>query len=134
MAIIDLIQNNPRTTLIFLSFLVTLFITIITYFMTDREKMKELKDRQKDLRKEMKLCRDNPDRMLELNKKMLEDMPEQLKHSMKPMMVTFIPIIIFFTWLRGTFALTSIAGTWFWWYLGSSLIFSIIIRKIFGLQ
>lgn len=134
MAIIDLIQNNPRTALIFLSFLVTLFITTITYFMTDREKMKELKDRQKDLRKEMKLCRDNPDRMLELNKKMLEDMPEQLKHSMRPMMVTFIPIIIFFTWLRGTFAMTSIASTWFWWYLGSSIFFSIIIRKIFGLQ
>jgi len=134
MAIIDLIQNNPRTALIFLSFLVTLFITIVTYFMTDREKMKELKDRQKDLRKEMKLCRDNPDKMMELNKKMMEDMPEQLKHSMKPMMVTFIPIIIFFTWLRGTFALTAIADTWFWWYLGSSILFSIIIRKVFGLQ
>ena len=132
--ITELIQNNPRVAIIILSFIVTLFITTITYFMTDREKMKEIKDRQKELRKEMKTHKDNPEKMLEINKKMMEDMPEQLKHSMRPMMVTIIPIIIFFGWLRATFALTAIAGTWFWWYLGSSIFFSIFVRKIFGLQ
>ena len=134
MALLDLIQNNPRIAMIILSFLVTLFITTVTYFMTDRERMKEIRERQKELRKEMKQFRDNPEKMLELNKKMMEDMPEQLKHSMKPMMITFIPIIIFFGWLRATFALTAIADTWFWWYLGFSIFFSLTIRKVFGLQ
>ncbi len=134
MAIIDLIQNNPRIAIIILSFLVTLFITTVTYFMTDRERMKEIRDRQKELRKEMKQYKDNPEKMLEINKKLMEDMPEQLKHSMKPMLITFIPIIIFFGWLRATFALTAISSTWFWWYIGSSILFSIVIRKVVGLQ
>ena len=142
MAINELIQNNPRIAIIILSFIVTLFITIVTYYMTDREKMKEIKARQKELRKEMKQFRDNPDKMLELNKKMMEDMPEQLKLSMRPMMVTFIPIIIFFGWLRATFNATSLGGgTWFFgwpvwifWYIGFSILFSIGIRKTFGLQ
>ena len=82
----------------------------------------------------MKKYRDNPEKMMELNKKMLEDMPEQFKHSMKPMFVTIIPLFILFAWLRSTFALTVIASTWIWWYIGASLIFSIVIRKIFGLQ
>jgi len=134
MTITELIQANPKVAIIILSFIVTLFITIVTYFMTDREKMKEIKDRQKELRQEMKKYRDNPQKMMELNKKMFEDMPEQLKHSFKPMMVTIIPLLILFSWLRATFLLTSIASTWIWWYIGSSILFSIIVRKVFGLQ
>jgi uncharacterized membrane protein (DUF106 family) len=125
---------NARISILVLSFLVTLFITVITYYMTDRKRMKELKDKQKALRIEIKKYKDNPQKMMELNKQMIEDMPEQLKHSFKPMLITIIPIIIVFAWLRSTFALTLIAKTWFWWYIGSSIIFSIGLRKIFGLQ
>lgn len=134
MTLTELIQINPRTAIIIMSSLVTIFITIITYFMTDREKMKEIRDRQKELRKEMKKYRDNPEKVMELNKKMLEDMPEQFKHSLKPMIVTIIPLLILFGWLKATFAVTVIAKTWIWWYIGSSIIFSMIIRKVFGLQ
>lgn len=125
---------NARISILVLSFLVTLFITIITYYMTDRKRMKELRDKQKALRIEIKKHKDNPQKMMELNKQMIEDMPEQLKHSFKPMLITMIPIIIIFAWLRSTFALTVIAKTWFWWYIGSSIVFSIILRKVFGLQ
>ncbi len=134
MVIGELIQSNPKISIIILSFIVTLFITIVTYFMTDREKMKEIKDKQKALRLDMKKFKDNPEKVMQLNKQMLEDMPEQLKHSFKPMIVTMIPLIIFFGWLRATFATTSISSQWLWWYIGSSLVFSIIIRKVFGLQ
>lgn len=125
---------NARISILILSLLVTLFITIITYYMTDRKRMKELRDKQKALRIEIKKHKDNPQKMMELNKQMIEDMPEQLKHSFKPMLITMIPIIIIFAWLRSTFALTVIAKTWFWWYIGSSIVFSIILRKVFGLQ
>lgn len=134
MVINELIQSNPRVSIIVLSFIVTLLITIVNYFLVDREKMKEIKDRQKELRKEMKKYKDNPQKMMELNQKILEDMPEQLKHSFKPLLVTFIPLIIFFGWLRATFAETIIASTWIWWYIGSSIVFSLIHRRIFGLQ
>ena len=134
MTINEIILNNPRISIITLSFLVTLFITVVTYFMTDRERMKEIKAKQKALRKEIKQHRDNPQKMMELNKQMMEDMPEQMKHSFKPMIVTMIPLLILFAWLRGTFAESVISGSWFWWYLGSSLVFSMSLRKIFGLQ
>ncbi|MBR9706702.1 DUF2208 family protein [Candidatus Pacearchaeota archaeon] len=134
MALIDMIQGNPRVAIIFFSFLVTLFITVITYYMTDREKMKAIRDRQKLLRKEMKQYRDNPQKMMELNKQLMADFPEQMKHSMKPMLVTIIPLLILFSWLRSTFAQTAIAGSWFWWYLVSSIIFSMFLRKSLGLQ
>ena len=135
--ITEFIQSNAwnaRIAIIILSFLVTLFITVVTYFMTDRERMKEIKAKQKALRLEIKKHRDNPTRMMELNKQMMEDMPEQMKHSFKPMIVTIVPLLILFAWLRGTFAESTIASTWFWWYLGSSLVFSMSLRKMVGLQ
>jgi len=125
---------NARISIVVLSFFVTLFITIVTYYMTDRVRMKELKDKQKRLRKEIKQYRDNPQKMMELNKQMMEDMPEQLKHSFKPMLITMLPIIIIFDRLRSTFVLTAIAKTWFWWYIGSSIVFSMTLRKMVGLQ
>jgi uncharacterized membrane protein (DUF106 family) len=123
---------NARISILVLSFLVTLFITVITYYMTDRVRMKEIRDKQKALRAEIKNYKDNPQKMMELNKKMMEDMPEQLKHSFKPMLITMIPIIIVFAWLRSTFA--TVLPSWFWWYIGSSIVFSIGLRKVFGLQ
>ena len=125
---------NPKLSIIVISFLVTVFITVIRYYMTDREKMKDIKARQKTLRLEMKQYRSDPDKMMELNKRMLEDMPEQMKMSFKPMLVTMIPILLVFAWMRSTYALTSIAGSWLWWYIGSSIVFSIILSKSFGLQ
>lgn len=134
MAIVELIQAHPILSIISLAFVVTLAISIVNFFMVDREKMKEIKDRQKELRKEIKLYKDNPEKMMELNQKMLEDLPEQMKHSFKPMIITLIPLLILFAWLRSTFAETVIASTWLWWYIGASIVFSIVIRKLMGLQ
>jgi len=132
--ITELIQSYPRISIIVLSLIVTLFITIVNFFMLDRKRMKELREKQKRLKEEMKKFRDNPEKMMEINKQMLEDFPEQMRHSFKPMLVTIIPLLILFSWLKSNFASTAIASTWFWWYIGASIIFSIILRKIFGLQ
>ena len=134
MAILELIPAYPRISIIVLSLIVTLLITIVNFFMVDRTRMKEIRDKQKKLREEMKNFKDNPEKMLEINKKMMEDMPEQLKHSFKPMLITLVPLLILFSWLRATFATTILASTWIWWYIGASIVFSIILRKVFGLQ
>ena len=134
MTITELIQNNPKLGIIIIAFLVTLFITIVTNFMTDKKRMKEIKDKQKALRLEIKKFKDNPTKMMELNKQMMADMPEQMKHSFKPMIITIIPLLILFKWLRASFAITAIAGSWIWWYLAFSMIFSISLRKLVKLQ
>lgn len=134
MALMEMIQNNPRISLIIFAFIITAVITVITYFMTDQKRMKEIKERQKSLKAELKIHKNNPEKMMELNNKMMEDIPEQLRLSMKPMLITIIPLLIFFGWMRSTYATTAIASTWLWWYIGSSIIFSISLRKIFRLQ
>lgn len=134
MPILNLIQTNPKISIIIISLIATIFITVVRYFLTNREKMREIRDKQKKLREEMKMFKNNPEKMLEINKKMLEDFPEQMKESFKPMIVTLIPLLILFKWLLSIYAETAISSTWLWWYIVTSIIFSIILSKVFGLQ
>ena len=74
------------------------------------------------------------EKMMELNQKMMEDLPLQLKQSLKMMLITLVPIILLFSWLREVYETTTIASTWIWWYIGFSLVFSIILGKILKLD
>ena len=134
MDITSLIVSYPQISILVLSFIITLFITIITHFMTDRAMMKMIKEKQKSLKEEMKKHKDNPQKMMELNKQMMEDFPKQMKQSLKVSLVTLVPLLILWGWLRGILATTSIASSWFWWYIISSFIFSFILRKMFKLD
>ena len=133
MGFIELIQNYPKISIVLFSLAVSLFITIINYFILDKKKMRDLKARQKELQKQMKEYKDKPEKLAEINKELISHMGESFKHSFKPMLITLIPLLILFGWLRGVYAETDISGTWIWYYIGSSLIFSIILRKIFKL-
>jgi len=55
---------------------------------------------------------------------------ELMKHSFKPMIFTFLPLILIFWWIRGIFLETAIADVWLWWYIGTALISSIFLRKV----
>ena len=131
--ITELVQANPKLTLFGFAALVTLAITIVNYFMLDKEKLRAIKEKQKKLQAEMKEHQKagNQDKLLELQKELFADSGEMLKHSMKPMLVTFLPIIIFFGLIRSLYATTTIAGSWIWWYLLFSLVTSLIFRKLF---
>jgi len=126
-------QSSPRLFVIIASVLVSLFVSGVNYFVLNKERMHEIKARQKALQEEMKNHKDNPQKMMELQKEMFSHMGESFKHSMKPMLITFIPIIIFFPIVRAALVTTAIAGSWFWWYLVTSLISSMIFRKLFKL-
>ncbi len=134
MALTEWAQVNPKLSIILISLVVTLFITVVRYFMTDREKMKEIRERQKSLRLEMKKYKNDPEQMMQLQKKMMEDMPEQMKQSFKPMLITIIPILILFGWMKSIYVDTVLASSWIWWYIVASIIFSIILGKVFKLQ
>jgi len=54
-----------------------------------------------------------------------------MKSSFKPMFVTIIPFLLLFAWLRGIYGGEDpLLGGWIWYYLGFSVVSSIIIRKI----
>ena len=129
-----LIQSNPKVAIVILSLLVTLVLTVVNYFVTDKELMKNIKAKQKTIREEMKQYKHDAQKMMELNKKMMEDFPAQMKQSFKMMIITFIPIVIFYSWIRSVFATTTLASGWIWWYIISSIVFSIILRKAFKLD
>ncbi len=95
--------------------------------------MREIKKRQKELQVEMKKFQKegNQAKVLELNKEMMSYVGETFKHSFKPMIITIVPILLFFGFIRNAYAETSIAGSWFWWYLGGAIGSSMILRKIF---
>jgi len=132
--IMEYIQSNPKMSIIVIALFVSIFTTTVRYYMVDRNRMKEIRTRQKELRKELKQFRDNPEKMMEINKQIMEDMPEQMKQSFKPMIITLVPLLILFKWLWSAYELTSISGTWLWWYIGSSIVFSIFLSKAYGLQ
>jgi len=134
MNITEYILANPKTSIIIISFVATLIITVLNLLLTNKHLMKEIQERQKRLREEMKKYRDNPEKMMEINKQIMEDFPKQMKESLKVSMVTLIPFLLLFKWMRGIFAETAIAGNWIWYYIIFSLIFSMILRKVFKLD
>ena len=131
MAFQALIQTYPHLSIIVLSLIVSFFITLANYFILDQDKMRASKERQKVLQAEMKKHKDNPQKMMELQKELFSHTGEMMKHSFKPMLITFLPIIIFFGYLRGWYADTTLGGAWIWWYIGASIVGSIIFRKLF---
>ena len=134
MTIVESIMTNPRISIMVISLMVTIFMTLVRYLVTDKELMKEIREKQKWIREEMKRHRDNADKIAELNKQMMEHFPAQMRQTFKMMLLTMIPLLILLGWLRGVFAQTTIASTWIWWYIGFSMLFSIILGKIFKLD
>jgi len=128
-----LINWSPLVGLLVISFLLTLIISFSYKFLTDQKLMKEHKDEIKELQKELKELKNEPQKMMDKQKILMEKNLKMMKHNFKPMLFTFIPLIIIFGWLRTTYTPMGklIFGlSWFWIYLISAIIFSMIIRKL----
>ncbi len=130
MALTELIVANPKIGIISISFFVTLAMTLVTKFFTDQTRMKELKEIQKKHQEKLKEHKGDFEKQKEIQSQLMESSMEMMKHSFKPLIITFLPIIFIFVWMKNLFAGTAIAGSWIWWYIGSSIIFSIILRKV----
>jgi uncharacterized membrane protein (DUF106 family) len=121
----------------FLVFLISLFMTLIQKYATDQETLKGLKAEQKELQKEMKEFKHDAAKVMELQKKQFEFIPLMMKHSMRPIIYTGIPIILLFRWFMDYFSASAMEAyrflgifSWFWYYLVLSIIFSSILRKV----
>ncbi len=128
MAIKELMIANPKVSIVVLSFLVTLAMTLVTKKFTDQNRMKELKEIQKACQIKIKDNKGNPAKMQEIQKEMMACSMELMKHSFKPMLFTFLPLILLFWWVRGIY--TTILPGWIWWYIIAGIASSIILRKL----
>ncbi len=137
----------PSWSLIVISFIITLLSTLAYKFLTNQKELKSLKEDMKILREEQKKHKDNPDKIGTITQQMMEKNLKVMKHSMRPMLFTLIPILLVFTWLKETFLPAGDlfswgfkiwpwgAGIgWLWTYIISSVIFSTIIRKLFKIH
>lgn len=92
-----------------ISLLLSLIITIIYKLMTNQEEMRSLKADIKKHQKDMKLSRDNPTKMREIQKLAMDKNMKYMMQSMKPTLVTFIPVIFLLGWLSSHVAYYPIA-------------------------
>ena len=119
-----------------LIFIITAITTLLQKYTTDQKTLKELKQEQKILQEEMKKYKENPAKIMELQKKQMEFLPKTMKLTMRPIIFTGIPFVLFFRWFMDYFALIPDFKffnffSWFWFYLIGSIIFSSILRKVF---
>ena len=130
------IMNLPDPiNLLIISFILTGLITLAYKYLTDQEKMKGLKGEMKLAQKNMKEFKDQPDKMMAMQKDVMKKNMEYMKHSMKPTLFTFVPIIIIFGWLRNYYEALGnpdvfLGLTWIWAYIIFSLVISIVLRKV----
>lgn len=82
----------------------SLTITLIYKWMTNQEEMKSLKQKTKDFQKQMKEHKDNPKKLMAIQKEAMSINSKYMMKSMKPTLVTFLPIIIIFGWLGANLA------------------------------
>ncbi|MBI2448980.1 DUF106 domain-containing protein [Candidatus Pacearchaeota archaeon] len=129
----NFIVSNPKIGVIAIAVFISLIVTLANYFLMDKKRMKEIKERQKELQAELKKHKGNTDKEKEIGQELMSHAAEMLKHSFKPMLITILPIILIFGWMRKLLVDTSIAGTWFWWYLIGAIVSGMIFRKVFKL-
>ena len=99
-----LLNWNPALGIIVIAGLITILITLAYKYLTDQDKMKHLKGRQKEFQQEMKSHKDNPEKMMAVQKEAMKVNMEYMKHSMKPTLFTMLPILLIFGWMSGTLA------------------------------
>ncbi|MBR9701548.1 DUF106 domain-containing protein [Candidatus Pacearchaeota archaeon] len=131
-----LINWNLTWGTLLLFFIIAVITTLIQKYATDQETLKELRKGQKEMQVEMKKYKDDPGKMMELQKNLWPTTIKMMQVSMKSSMFTIVPFILLFRWFMDFFeALGSpdiIFGFgWFGSYMISLILFSSVLRKVF---
>jgi len=128
MNIIEILTLYPKIGIVAIAFIITLIMTLVTKKFTNQQRIKELKEIQKTCRIRLKNAKGNNQEMAKINQQIMECSIELMKHSFKPLFITLIPVLILFWWIKGVY--TELLPGWFWWYLGSGIVSSIVLRKV----
>ncbi len=128
--IVDFMTANPKISILIVSAIITLISTLVTNWLTDQDHLKSLKARQKELNKKMKTAKPGEKLFEEIQSEMLQISGTMMKSQFRPMLVTIVPFLILFAWLRSLYV-PLMGDNWIWYYILGSLIFSTVYRKIF---
>ena len=130
-----LLNWNLTYGFLILVIILTTITTLVQKFFTDQETMREMKKEQKKLSEDLKKLDPTSKEYKEMSLKSLEFMGPMMKLSMRPVIFTGIPFILFFRWFMDTFNALGNPKffgffSWFWFYLIVSIIISSILRKV----
>ena len=100
----SLINASPFWAICILAFLIALLISLVYKFATNQDLMKSLKAEQKEYQKKIKGLRDQPEKMMAMQKEAMSKNMAYMKQSFKPTLITMIPIILIFGWMAGVLA------------------------------
>jgi uncharacterized membrane protein (DUF106 family) len=104
-----LLVLSPFWIVVIVSFIVSLLVTVIYKLVTNQDEMKRLKTKLKEHQKRMKEeGKEHPEKLMQMQKEAMSVNMEYMKHSFKPTLVTFIPIILIFGWLGAHLAFVPI--------------------------
>jgi uncharacterized membrane protein (DUF106 family) len=115
-------------------FVITLITTIVQKYATDQKTLKEMKVEQKEIQKQMNEFKNHPEKLMELQKKQFAMMPKQMKLSMRAIIYTGIPFILFFRWFNDYFIAAEspkfwLGMGWFLFYFIFAIVFGSILRN-----
>lgn len=134
-----LLDWNLNIGMLIVVFIITLLTTLVQKYGTNQKALKELKKEQKEISQQMKEFKNHPEKLMELQKKQFKLIPKQMKLSMRAIVYTAIPFILFFRWFGDYFIeAEKLAGepvrlwlgmSWFIFYLLFAIVFGAILRK-----
>ena len=130
-----LLNWNLNYGMVLIILIISIFMTLLQKYATDQKALRELKKEQKELQEEMKKYKEHPEKLMEIQKNFYPLTGKMMKHSMRPIIFTGIPLILFFRWFMDFFTILGNPKffgflSWLWFYLIGSMVFSMIFRKV----
>lgn len=102
---LEFFRPFPIFGILLVSFLVTLLVTLVYKWTTKQTEIKKLKKELKDLQGQLKNAgKMDPKKAMAIQKKAMEKNFQMMKHSLRPTLFTFLPLILIFGWLNAHMA------------------------------
>jgi uncharacterized membrane protein (DUF106 family) len=99
-----LLNWNITFGMVVVIFMISIIMTLAQKYATDQETIREIKAEQKKLQKEMDEFKEDLEKRKEIMAKIMPLTLDLMKHSMRPVAYTGIPIILFFRWFHDYFS------------------------------
>lgn len=119
----------------------SLFSAIVRKLVVDTKRYNEIRENLKEHQKTIKEATKSGDskRLKKSQEEMVALSIENLKMAYKPMIITLVPFLLVFTWLKNKYSAAGVVASilgygfdWFGWYFICAIFISLIVNKILG--
>ncbi|MGB9675371.1 MAG: EMC3/TMCO1 family protein [Candidatus Nanoarchaeia archaeon] len=135
MAIVELLQQNALLSIASISAVLALASTLIYKYATDQSLIKSIREEINKLQNEAKENKDNPEKLAEIQSKIVPLNLKLMSQTMRPTLITIIPFLIIFAILAKIYAGIVVIPLPFWkghlGWVGTYILFSLIFTTAF---